>query len=138
MNSIKNLYLDFVVVIILTFYNYLSVEWNNYHLIGLFFITVSLPYWMLARVQLGGNFSVKPKAKGLTTTGLYSKFRNPIYLFSCITIFGAILPSKSLIQYCLFFLLLFIQLVRIKKEEEILEKKFGKKYLQYKAKTWVL
>ena len=37
-----------------------------------------------ARWQLGRSFSVTPQARELVTHGLYSKIRNPIYLFSAL------------------------------------------------------
>lgn len=135
MKVIKNYYLDVVLVIVIIFYNYLTRQWDLFHLIGLIIIIVSLPLWLLAREQLGKYFTVRAKATGLVTTGLYSIFRNPIYLFSSITLFGAVLPSKNLIQYILFFIVLTIQFIRIKKEERVLEKKFGIKYLKYRKKT---
>ncbi|OGK09294.1 hypothetical protein A2767_03600 [Candidatus Roizmanbacteria bacterium RIFCSPHIGHO2_01_FULL_35_10] len=137
MKMIKAYYFDVLFVIFIIFYNYLTKQWDNLHFIGLFIIIASLPFWLLAREQLGKYFTVKPKATGLVTTGLYSKFRNPIYLFSSITVFGAILPSRSLIQYSLFFILLLVQFVRIKKEEQVLEKKFGRKYSKYKSRTFI-
>ena len=135
MKLIKEYYLDVSFVILIIFYNYLTRAWDNFHFIGLSLIIISLPFWLLAREQLGKSFTLRPKAIKLVTTGLYSKFRNPIYLFSSITLFGAILPSKSSMQYFLFLLLLIIQFVRFKKEEQVLEKKFGKKYIKYKIKT---
>lgn len=39
----------------------------------------SLVLLILARIELGGAFSVRPKAQALVTHGLYSRIRNPIY-----------------------------------------------------------
>lgn len=46
-------------------------------------VAVGLPYLLLlivARIELGGSFSVRPKAQALVTHGLYSRIRNPIYV----------------------------------------------------------
>jgi len=135
MQSERYYFIDVILVIGIIFYNYLTKSWDNLHLAGILVIIIALPFWLLAREQLGKSFMVRPRAIKLVTTGLYSKFRNPIYLFSSITLFGAILPSRSLLQYSLFVLLIAIQLYRVKKEETVLEKKFGKKYINYISKT---
>jgi protein-S-isoprenylcysteine O-methyltransferase Ste14 len=138
MKLAKEYYFDLIAVILVIFYNYLTKEWDNFHFTGLVLIIFSLPFWLLAREQLGKSFTVRPQAVKLVTSGLYSKFRNPIYLFSSITLFGAILPSRNILQYFLFILLIMLQLYRVKKEEAVLEKKFGKKYIKYRSKTWFL
>lgn len=133
---IRNYYfVDVAAVILLILYNYLTREWNQLHLIGLVLIAAFLPFWLLAREQLGKSFMVRPKAVKLVTSGLYSKFRNPIYLFSSIVVFAAVLPSKSSLQFSILLLLLTVQLLRIKKEERVLAKKFGRKYLNYQKST---
>lgn len=70
------------------------------------------------------------------TSGLYSKFSNPIYLFSSLSIFFAMLPSGNILQYSILVVVIVIQVIRSKKEASLLEKKFGEKYLIYKSKTW--
>ena len=42
----------------------------------------------VARWQLGRSFSVTPQARQLVTHGLYSKIRNPIYVFSGLMLAG--------------------------------------------------
>ena len=37
--------------------------------------------WLVARLQLGAAFSVRPEARQLVETGLYSRLRHPIYVF---------------------------------------------------------
>ena len=57
---------------------------------------------MLARVQLGRAFSVQAKATTLVTTGLYSRIRNPIYVFGALMVAGIIIFTGS------YWLLLFL------------------------------
>jgi len=137
MKLLKNLYGDFILVFLIFLYNYSKTRWEFLNIIGIITILTSSPFWLLARIQLGNYFTIKPEAKGLVTNGLYSKFRNPIYLFSSLSLLGAILPAKNLFQYIIYILFLAIQIIRAKKEEKLLLEKFGKKYIIYKSQTWV-
>jgi protein-S-isoprenylcysteine O-methyltransferase Ste14 len=44
-----------------------------------------------ARWQLGRSFSVTPQARELVTQGVYSKIRNPIYVFSALMALGILI-----------------------------------------------
>ena len=48
----------------------------------------SLALLIVARLQLGASFSVQAKAKKLVTTGIYSRIRNPIYVFGGVLLVG--------------------------------------------------
>jgi hypothetical protein len=50
---------------------------------------------VLARYTLGQSFSVKAKATELATTGIYSRIRNPIYVFGVILLAGLILIGPA-------------------------------------------
>lgn len=92
--------------------------------------------WFLARVQLGTSFAVTAQARHLVTHGLYSKIRNPIYFFATFAIVGtAICVNNPTFYGCVVLLTLF-QLLRIRKEERVLETKFGDAYRQYRRRTW--
>ena len=58
-----------------------SLPWTPARIAGVVIGLPSLALLVLARIQLGGSFSVRPKAQALVTHGLYSRIRNPIYLF---------------------------------------------------------
>lgn len=136
LSLIMNLRFDFLLVASLFIYNYLGGPFTTLSLIGLI---ISLPcylLWIIARIQLGKYFSTLPKAKGLVVKGLYSKLRNPVYIFSTLSIFGAILPSNNIFQYLFLAIVICVQFIRSHKEEKVLKKRFGKKYLQYKKQTW--
>ena len=89
----------------------------------------------LARIQLGRAFSVKAKATTLVTTGLYSRIRNPIYIFGGLGIAGFMLWANQP-WLLLIFVLTPIQVWRSRVEARVLEEKFGAEYVQYKKKTW--
>lgn len=133
----KILYLDFLFVASVFFYNYRNATWNLVSIIGLVLFLASYGFWILARVQLGKYFSVKAEARGLVTSGLYKKFRNPVYIFSTLATLGAILPSNSKMQYVLLILIIIMQIVRAKKEQALLKKTFGVSYDMYAAKTLI-
>ena len=90
----------------------------------------------LARVQLGQAFSVQAKATTLVTNGLYSRIRNPIYIFGGLTIAGFMLWVNLPWLLLIFVVMIPMQVWRSGVEARVLEKKFGAEYLEYKKKTW--
>jgi protein-S-isoprenylcysteine O-methyltransferase Ste14 len=91
---------------------------------------------VLARIELGSAFSVRPKAQSLVTHGLYSRIRNPIYFFGTLTIVACFLYIRQPLYISLLVLLIPLQMYRAREEGKILEAKFGDEYRQYKAHTW--
>ncbi|HEV2351040.1 MAG TPA: isoprenylcysteine carboxylmethyltransferase family protein [Terriglobia bacterium] len=92
--------------------------------------------WMIARVQLGKSFAIRAEARALVTTGLYSKIRHPIYFFAGIAFTGLFVAWGQLFPLLGFFIIYSSQILRIRKEEKVLEDAFGEDYRRYKAKTW--
>jgi protein-S-isoprenylcysteine O-methyltransferase Ste14 len=92
--------------------------------------------WGLARVQLGSSFSVSPQARRLVTTGLYSKFRNPIYFFGGIAYLGLFVALGNWIALAIFLAFYSFQIERVKREAKLLEAAFGDDYRRYRARTW--
>jgi protein-S-isoprenylcysteine O-methyltransferase Ste14 len=70
------------------------------------------------------------------TTGLYSRIRNPIYLFGGLLIVGVVLFLEHPRYLLIFLVLVPLQLVRMRREERVLEEKFGDVYRQYKKGAW--
>jgi protein-S-isoprenylcysteine O-methyltransferase Ste14 len=103
---------------------------------GLVLAAIASPLWMLARWQLGKSFVVRAEAHQLVTKGLYSKFRNPIYLFGGLAFLGLLVAWKNLFIVLFFLGFNAVQILRVRKEEAVLEKAFGDEYRQYKARTW--
>jgi protein-S-isoprenylcysteine O-methyltransferase Ste14 len=92
--------------------------------------------WFIARMQLGKSFSIRPQARELVTHGLYSRIRNPIYLFGSLFIAAIILYLERPVFLLPFALVIPMQWIRAKREEKVLREKFGDAYLEYKRKTW--
>jgi protein-S-isoprenylcysteine O-methyltransferase Ste14 len=105
-------------------------------LAGVVIALPSLALLVLARIQLGGSFSVRPKAQALVTHGLYSRIRNPIYLFGALAIAGIFLYMNRPRYLCLFVVLIPLQIYRAHREGKVLEARFGDEYRQYKSRTW--
>ena len=104
--------------------------------VGLGIAIPSFLLFMLARVQLGNAFSVKAKATTLVTTGLYSRIRNPIYVFGVLMVAGVIIWADRPWFLLVYVVLIPLQIFRSRKEEQVLEDKFGSAYLEYKHRTW--
>ena len=74
---------------------------------------------LTARVQLGRSFSVSAQARKLVTTGLYSKIRNPIYVFSALMLCGLAITIGRPWLLLLLVILVPLQIVRARKEEQV-------------------
>ena len=111
-------------------------DWTAMRIAGLAIAAPALVLFVLARIQLGSAFSVEAKATKLVTTGIYSKIRNPIYVFGGLVLGGVILMlQKPWFLLCLA-VLVPMQVIRSRKEERVLAAKFGEAYQEYKSKTW--
>ncbi len=109
--------------------------WTPLRIIGVAILVPSFILFLLARIQLGNNFSVQAKAQNLVTTGVYSRIRNPIYVFGALMLMGIALYFKPILLLG-FLVLIPIQIKRARREEGVLAEKFGAEYQSYKAKTW--
>jgi protein-S-isoprenylcysteine O-methyltransferase Ste14 len=85
---------------------------------------------------LGASFSVGAKARKLVTTGLYSRIRNPIYVFAAMFLVGLAIVLGSWWLAIFVAVLMPVQVYRARKEEEVLAAAFGEEYARYKAQTW--
>ena len=110
--------------------------WRPIHIFGLVLLVPGLALLTLARIQLGNAFSVTPQATCLVTHGLYSRIRNPIYVFAMFVLAGLILFLKRPWLLLLLIPLFVLQLFRVRREAQILEQRFGDAYRQYRARTW--
>ncbi len=112
------------------------LEWTTLRTFGMVLLLTGFVLWTVARFQLGASFAIKAEARHLVTHGLYSKIRNPIYVFGSWVIAGGILAFANPPWLLIFVLLVPLQLWRAKKESSVLEAAFGDEYRQYRAGTW--
>jgi protein-S-isoprenylcysteine O-methyltransferase Ste14 len=111
-------------------------QWNTMRWVGLCIGVPALVGLFVARFQLGKSFAVTPQAKQLVTHGLYSKIRNPMYVFSGLLIVGFALATQLRPVFLFLVVLVPMQLIRARQESQILEQKFGDEYREYRKKTW--
>ena len=113
-----------------------GLPWTVERVAGLVIAIPSFLLLVLARIQLGRAFSVRAKATTLVTSGIYSRIRNPIYIFGALMLAGFILWANQ--PWLLFLLVVLIpmQIYRSRKEERVLTEKFGAAYLDYMRQTW--
>jgi len=90
--------------------------------------------------QAGTTLRPHAAATALVTTGPYRRFRNPIYLAYCLMLFGLAEMTKDVwfVVAAIVFGLL-VTWLAILPEERYLERRFGRAYLDYKAKSrrWI-
>jgi protein-S-isoprenylcysteine O-methyltransferase Ste14 len=113
-----------------------SVAWTPVKVVGGVMAAAGVVLLIVARLQLGAAFSVQAKAKKLVTTGIYSRIRNPIYVFSAMFLVGLVIVSERWLLLLPIALLIPMQVVRARKEERVLAAAFGEEYVRYKAGTW--
>jgi protein-S-isoprenylcysteine O-methyltransferase Ste14 len=117
-------------------YKNLPAKWTPLQTIGLLLMAVGFILWTLARFQLGNSLTVSAQAKQLVTHGLYSRVRNPIYVFGSTLIAGLILLMGRPVWLLVFAVIIPLQLWRAGKESQVLETEFGEAYRTYRASTW--
>ncbi len=110
--------------------------WNIERYVGSVLVIVGVAFIGVARYQLGKSFSIRPKARELVTHGLYSKIRNPIYVFGAMIILGLILVLQRPVLWVGLAAIVAIQTVRARREARVLEQAFGDSYREYRRKTW--
>jgi protein-S-isoprenylcysteine O-methyltransferase Ste14 len=103
---------------------------------GIVLAALSFPLWILARIQLGTAFSIMPRARGLVTSGLYARMRHPIYVFGTLAALGGLLALQIWPLFAAVAGLIPITLLRIRREEQVLDQAFGAEYRRYRERTW--
>ena len=104
--------------------------------VGIGVSLIMVPFWFAARWQLGASFSVRPDARELVTSGLYSKFRHPVYVFGGMAWFGALLVLLGWRAIVIWLIVAVIEVIRARREERVLVEAFGPEYEAYRSTTW--
>jgi protein-S-isoprenylcysteine O-methyltransferase Ste14 len=110
--------------------------WDLQCCIGATLVVAGLGGIAAARYQLGKSFSLKPEARQLVTRGVYSKVRNPIYVFGVVMLAGLALALHRPVLWLLLIALIVGQTIRARREAQVLEAAFGEAYREYRRKTW--
>ena len=125
-----------LVAIVLLVIAFSSMPWTAMRIAGAVIGLPSLALFVLARIELGDSFSVRAKAQHLVTHGLYSRIRNPIYVFGWLVAASFLLYISQPYALLIFVVVIPLQIYRARNEEKVLEAKFGEQYREYKARTW--
>lgn len=102
---------------------------------------ISLPFLYWIHSHLGKFWSSDLELHEdhhLVKTGLYQWIRHPMYTALLLFYAGTSLTSANWIVLVPNFASILIMLTRIRKEEEMLIKKFGQEYLDYREQTGTL
>jgi protein-S-isoprenylcysteine O-methyltransferase Ste14 len=134
----KNIALTLIVVlaIALAVLEYPPGTWTPIQTVGLCLLVAGFVLWTIARFQLGNSFTASAQAKRLVSSGLYSKIRNPIYVFGSCVLAGLILLLGRPMWLLIFVVIVPLQIWRARKESQVLEAKFGEEYRKYRSATW--
>ncbi len=114
-----------------------SSPWNLQRYVGTVLAIVGISMVGLARYQLGASFSVSAKARQLVTSGIYSKIRNPIYVFGLVMLAGVALVLQEPAFWIVLAFAVILQTIRARQEAKVLEDAFGEQYREYRRKTWL-
>ena len=110
--------------------------WSTMQDVGICLLVLGFILWTTARFHLGKSFALTAKANELVTGGIYSRIRNPIYVFGSCVIAGVILTLGRPAWLLVFLAIIPLQIWRSGKESSVLEAKFGDEYRKYRATTW--
>src|SRR5712671_6878027 len=117
------------VVVLLSYYFVPGLRerpWTLLRIAGAILAVVGYSVVLIARLQLGKSFSVSPQAKELVTAGLYSRIRNPIYVFVDVMIFGLILALHLHWLFALFPVLVAVHAFRAHRKPKSYKKSLAK------------
>ncbi|MFX1452829.1 MAG: methyltransferase family protein [Promethearchaeota archaeon] len=115
--------------------------WDNVIIsyIGIVIYTLGGIVSIVSRIQLGkfgGGYLVIEEDHKLSTNGIYSKIRHPMYSGGLIAVIGAGLVFRTIFMlFSCFLLYFFVFRQRINLEEQLLTESFGEEYLSYIKKT---
>jgi protein-S-isoprenylcysteine O-methyltransferase Ste14 len=110
--------------------------WDLQRCIGAGLVFVGVAGIGAARYQLGKSFAIRAEAHQLVTRGVYSKVRNPIYVFGTVFVAGFVVVLHRPALWLLVLAIIIMQTRRARREAQVLEAAFGDAYREYRRKTW--
>ena len=125
-----------VICVLLWFIFTMPGPWDWQRSLGTAFLLAGVVGIAVARYQLGRSFAIKAEAHQLVTHGIYSKIRNPIYVFGTVLITGFVLLIHRPVLWLLVPAVIIMQTLRAHREARVLEAAFGDAYREYRRKTW--
>jgi protein-S-isoprenylcysteine O-methyltransferase Ste14 len=128
--------LAILVAVVLVALRFREDSWNWLNVAGLALAVPSVALWATARIQLGASFAVRAKANSLVAHGIYSRIRNPIYVFGTLFLAGLVLVMGRPGWLLALLIMVPMQVWRAHKEARVLEEKFGDAYRAYRQQTW--
>lgn len=126
----------FSIAFIYIFFTVILIPLRPHHIIGGLLTLLSFVLWIAARLHRWDARTEIESEGHLLTTGVYSKFRHPIYYFSVLAAVGVniFLWTPKITPFVI--LLAYIVVKKIKKEDTMLAREYGRKYRGYKRRTW--
>jgi protein-S-isoprenylcysteine O-methyltransferase Ste14 len=125
-----------MVLVVISIVVFRPGEWSVARWAGLCIAVPAAVLLFTARWQLGRSFSVTPQARELVTQGVYSKIRNPIYVFSALLLAGVLIALQYRYALLLLVVVIPLQIFRAHQEAKVLVAKFGEQYRKYRQGTW--
>ena len=130
------------VYVVVNLVGFVLIPFNNFFIqtIGFVLVILGFSQAIAARKELADNwteayeYQIK-KNHELITKGIYRYVRHPIYGALLIMPTGALIVSGSYTFVVCFIFILFTIEIFAKREEKLLTKHFGKKYIEYKKTT---
>ena len=126
----------FVICALLWFVFMMPGPWDLQRSMGMGLVAVGLGGIAVSRYQLGRSFSIRAEAHRLVTHGIYSKIRNPIYVFGALLFAGFVLVVHRPILWLGVLAIAVMQTLRARREARVLEAAFGDAYRDYRRRTW--
>lgn len=137
MRALRRLFPQLVgTVVLIVLICSLRVDRNVVWWTGLVLAVASGGVLLAARYQLGDSFSISPQARRLVTRGVYSRIRNPLYVFSTLMILGVVIAYQQPRFLVFLAALILVQVMRARRESKVLEQAFGDEYQDYRKRTW--
>jgi protein-S-isoprenylcysteine O-methyltransferase Ste14 len=110
--------------------------WDLQRCLGTGLVIAGMAGIATPRYQLGKSFAIRAQARQLVTHGIYSKIRNPIYVFGAVALAGLVLILHWPVLWFILLALVIVQTLRAHREAQVLEAAFGDAYREYRRKTW--